>query len=189
MTEAHALARLRQQVGRVGHALHAARENAVDVARANRLGGEHHGLEAGTADLVDREAPDGVGHAGGPRDLAGRVLTQACAEDVAEDALLDGIGLNARASHGLGRREGSEFGGAERGKGALETADRGPTGAGDDDVLQGSVGYESGCWMRRPKSGTGRLGSGVRSDVRRGESAELRGSTGELDSRRSNGPF
>ena len=65
-----------EQVGRVGHGLHPAGDEAVGVPRADRLGGEHHGLEPGAADLVDGHAPHLVGDAGAPGRLAGGVLTR-----------------------------------------------------------------------------------------------------------------
>ena len=48
-------------VRRARHRLLAAGDDALGVARLDGLRGEHHGLESGAADLVDRERGDGGG--------------------------------------------------------------------------------------------------------------------------------
>ena len=51
-----ALARLRQQVRGVGHRLHAAGDDDLELAGADQLVGQRDGVEAGEADLVDGDA-------------------------------------------------------------------------------------------------------------------------------------
>src|SRR5207245_2734798 len=56
----------------VGHRFHPARHDALLVARPDRLGGEHHGLEARAADFVDRERRNSPRETGVDRRLAPR---------------------------------------------------------------------------------------------------------------------
>lgn len=77
------------EVRRAAHALDTAADVEVAVSGANGLRGEHDGLEAGAADLVDRARPDGLGHATSNGALAGDVLAQARRDDVAHVHLVD----------------------------------------------------------------------------------------------------
>ena len=72
----------------------------LGVAALDRLGGQHHRFEAGTADLVDRGRAHGRGKTGADGGLAGHVLAQAGAEHVAEDHFVDLIGRNVGPSDG-----------------------------------------------------------------------------------------
>ena len=137
VAEAHARARFRQQVRRVAHALHAAGDDHFGIARADRLGREHHALEARAADLVDREGADAVGNPGLARRLTSGVLAEPRLQHVAHDHLLDGVGRHARAAQGLGDGERSEIRRPEAREGALELGDRGTTGTDEDDFLHG----------------------------------------------------
>ena len=61
VAHAQAFAHARQQVRAVAHRLHAAGDRDVDVAGANALGGQHHGLEPRAAHLVDGQRGDVIG--------------------------------------------------------------------------------------------------------------------------------
>jgi hypothetical protein len=74
MAEPGAAAHFRQQVGRVGHALHAAGNDDVRRPRVQRIIGQHHRLHPGAAHLVDGGAGHGMRQAGGDRGLARRGL-------------------------------------------------------------------------------------------------------------------
>src|SRR5436189_6442082 len=54
VAESIALPRLRKHVWRIRHRLHPTGHEEVAVARTNRLRREHHGLQTGAADFVDR---------------------------------------------------------------------------------------------------------------------------------------
>src|SRR5437899_2334151 len=62
---------------RVRHRFHAARHDALRVARFDRLGREHYGLEPRAADLVDGERRNRAGETGVDRGLSGRRLADA----------------------------------------------------------------------------------------------------------------
>ena len=64
VAEPVAEARLRQQVRRLVHRLHAARDDDLGVARADLGGGEHDRLQARAADAVDRRRAGRVGQSG-----------------------------------------------------------------------------------------------------------------------------
>ena len=87
--------RLRQEVRRQGHALHAGGHDHFDVAALDGLRGEHDGFEARAAHLVDRGGADGLREAGGDGRLPGHVLAQAGGKDVAADDFVDRLGGNA----------------------------------------------------------------------------------------------
>ena len=74
VAHAQPFAHARQQVRAVAHRLHAAGDRDVDVADANALIGEHHGLQARAAHLVDRQRRDVVGQAAVERRLPRGVL-------------------------------------------------------------------------------------------------------------------
>src|SRR5436309_7400646 len=67
---------------RVRHRLHPARHDALLVARADRLGAEHHGLESRPADLVDGERRNGAREACVDRRLTAGRLPDAALEHV-----------------------------------------------------------------------------------------------------------
>jgi len=81
---------------------------------------EDDGLGGRSADLVDSGADDRVGDTGTQSTLAGRVLTEASGEDVAEDDLLDSLGLDTGSLNGMLDGVGTELGGAQAGEGTVE---------------------------------------------------------------------
>ncbi len=83
--------------GRVAHRLHAARDGDVDVAGRDALRREHHRLQPGAADLVDREGGDAVAEPAVERGLARRILPVARLDDVPHDALVDERRVDAGA--------------------------------------------------------------------------------------------
>jgi hypothetical protein len=87
-----------QQVRRVGHRLHATGDHDVDLAGADELVGEGDRVEAGQADLVDRERRDAHRDAGLDRRLAGRDLAGAGLQDLAHDHVLHLVGAHARSA-------------------------------------------------------------------------------------------
>jgi hypothetical protein len=113
VAEAHPFPRLGQEVGRVGHGLHSARDHDVGVAGRDALRGEHHRLEAGPADLVDGERADLVGEAALQRRLPRGCLAEPRGQDVAHDDFVHAAGVDARALDGLAHDHGAELGRAE----------------------------------------------------------------------------
>ena len=134
-----ALARVVQQVGAVAHGLHAAGNGHLDVAGGDALCGQHDGLEARPADLVDGEGAHRVEEAASKCGLPGRRLPESCRDHVAEDALFDGGRVDAGTSYRFAHREGSELRGREGFEPTKELAGRGAYGGDDDRVLHGSI--------------------------------------------------
>src|SRR5206468_2259023 len=116
----------------VGHRFHTARHDALLVARPDRLGGEHHGLEPRPAHLVDGERGDRPREAGVDRRLPARRLAHAALEHVPHDHFLDRAVLDPGAPHGLPDHERAEPGRGQRREPAEVLADRRPTGAEND---------------------------------------------------------
>ncbi len=69
---------LRQQIGRVAHALHAAGDIEVPVAGFDRLSGQHDGFQAGATHQVDGHGGNVVRHARAQLRLTSGRLALAC---------------------------------------------------------------------------------------------------------------
>src|SRR5262245_34268769 len=120
-----------KQVRAIAHRLHAAGDDHLSVADANRLGGEHHRLETRTADLVDRQRRDVVREAASKRRLSSRRLPESRGHNVAHDAFLDDGRIDASPSHGFGYDHRAKLRRAEVLQRTEEFAGRSPD-AGDD---------------------------------------------------------
>ncbi len=92
---AHAIAGagLREQIGRVGHRLHAAGDDDFRVACLDGLGGERDGAKTRAADLIHGEGAGFGRDAGVDGSLTGRVLAEAGLQDAAHDALVNEFSL------------------------------------------------------------------------------------------------
>ena len=119
-------------MGRVRHRLHPAGDDALLVARPDRLGGEHDRLEPRAAHLVDRDRRDRARKSRMDRRLACGRLPHPTLEHVAHDHFLDLPGVDGGAAHGLADHEGAELRRPERRETAEVLADRRADGADDD---------------------------------------------------------
>src|ERR1700730_13716381 len=113
-------ARLRQKIRRVGHGLHATSDDDLGFPELNGLPGQCYGLEARAADFVDGQSGNARITAPFERGLAGRVLSEARLEDVAEDRFVNLFGVQARAANAFGYSLGAEFWRRETGEATLE---------------------------------------------------------------------
>ena len=104
MPEPDSCSRLGQEIGSVGHALHATGNDHMRIAGADRLRGEHDRLQPGAADLVYREGAHALGDAGADGRLARGVLTEPRSENIAHHDLVHGLRRDARAPDRLGNR-------------------------------------------------------------------------------------
>jgi hypothetical protein len=104
----------------VRHGLSTTSDDDVGTTGHDGLGAEDNGLGSGSADLVDGGADNRVGDTGTQSTLAGRVLTESSREDVTEDDLLDGLGLDTSSLDGMLDSVGTELSGAQAGKGAIQ---------------------------------------------------------------------
>ena len=123
---AHAIAAasLGQQIGRVGHRLHAAGDDHFGVFRLDGLRGQGHGLQARTADLVDGERGYLIGQSAVDRGLARRSLAETGLQNAAHDALVHGCRFNARPAHRLAYRKRAQPRRGKRLERALKPAHR-----------------------------------------------------------------
>ena len=94
-----AFAQARQQMRRAAHRFHPARNDNRGIAGRDRLRGQHHRLEPGPADLVDRQGRHTVGQPSAQRCLTGRRLSESGRDDVAHDAFVNDRGIDARPAH------------------------------------------------------------------------------------------
>ena len=139
ITEAVAAARLRQQIWRVGHGLHAAGDDNFRFAKLYGLRSQCHGFEPGTANLVDRERRNARIAATLKRSLASRVLAQPGLNYIAEDSFVDLLGVEPGAASGLSYDLGAQFGSGETGEPALKFPHRRADSRKDDGSLHGNL--------------------------------------------------
>ena len=125
-------ARVGQQVRRLGHRLHAAGDDDLELAGADQLVGQRDRVEAGQADLVQRERGHRHRDAAGDRGRAGRVLAGAGLDDLAHDHVVDLVAGDAGPLQGGLDGDAAEVGGGEVLQRAEQPAHRG-AGAADDD--------------------------------------------------------
>jgi len=100
------------------------------------LMGQHHGLQARTADLVDGHRGHCLRQAALDHRLARRVLADACGQHLAEDDLADLLTGHAGALQQALDDGGAQHGGRRGGQRAPELAD-GSACRGDDDDVRG----------------------------------------------------
>ena len=130
VAEPVAIAAVLHQVGRAGHVLHAARDQAFGIAGTDGLRGERHCLEPAATDFVDGGRGNALCEPGADRRLACGVLTEAGLQHVAHEHLVDRI--DPRAAQRLLDGNRSEPGRGHIGEGTPEGADRRSHGADDD---------------------------------------------------------
>jgi hypothetical protein len=104
------------------------------------LKAERDGAQPRTAHLVDRVSRRLDRDAGANRGLPRRVHAFAGREDLAEDDFRYVLRLDMGAAQRLGDRDLAQFVGRQGREAAIERADRGADGAGDDDVGSGHCG-------------------------------------------------
>ncbi len=121
-----------QQIGRVGHAFHAARHDQIDATGAQRIVGEDRRLHTRAAHLVQRGAGGRLAQPGTERRLACRRLAEAGRQHTAHQHLLHLIGRYAAAFDRCANRGGAQLRRAEAFQVALETA-HGRTGRTEND--------------------------------------------------------
>ena len=97
VADARAAAMLLEQVGRVGHALHAAGDDQVGIAGGERLGAHDHRLHARSAHLVDGGRLDRCGQAGLDRGLARGGLAEAGGKHAAHVDAVDVVAVDTPA--------------------------------------------------------------------------------------------
>ena len=124
VAEAVAGARAGQQIGRVGHGLHAAGDDDFALAEHHALRRQRHGFEARAAHLIDGHRGDALMQSAAERGLARRILSQPGLEHVAHDDFVDGRRLDARAAHCFGDDFGAELRGGKRRQRRPETCPR-----------------------------------------------------------------
>ena len=131
---AHSTARLRQQIGRIGHRFHAAGDHDFGRSHPDRVAAEHDRLQAGAADLVDGHAADRHGHTRPDRGLARRSLALAGGEHAPHDHFARLGRVDARFGDGAGDGCRAEVDGAAGGELSLERTDGRALRAHDDDT-------------------------------------------------------
>ena len=137
MAEAIAAARLIEQIGRVAHALHAARDDDGRTAGADHVMPEHHRLHARSADLAHRGAGNGLGQPRAQRGLAGRRLAQTGRQHATHQHLVHALCRQGDLLEGPSDCRSPQRGGRARTQRTLEAADRRPCRPCDDDPAHG----------------------------------------------------
>ena len=125
MPHPQASATLGQQVGRIRHALHAARHNDFRRTREQHIVREHRGLHAGTAHFGQRGRPRRPWQTGGMCRLARRCLTQTRHQAIAEQYLFDLLRIEPCALNGRTYRGAAKVNRAGRREFAQKPTNRG----------------------------------------------------------------
>ncbi len=109
---AHAVAEagLWEQIGRLGHRLHAPADADLQVASANRLVEHDRRAQPGGADLVDRLGGDLLGDVGLDLRLARGDLSLAGLQHLPHDDVLDLLGLDGGTLERGADRDRAELG-------------------------------------------------------------------------------
>ena len=138
MAEAIAGARPVEQIGRVGHALHAAGDDDIGAAGEDQVMGEHGRLHARAAHFVDRRRARRSGQPGAEPRLPGGRLSLPGGQHAAKHHFVDLI----RRQSGPAQRRldggGAELGGCGVLEIALKAAHGGAGGTDDDDRVSRS---------------------------------------------------
>ena len=137
MADARAAAMLLEQIGRVGHRFHAARDDQIGIARRERFGTHDHRLHARSADFVNRCRLDRFGQPGLDRSLARRGLAKPGGKHAAHVDAVDIAAVDASALDRCPNCGGAEVSGGGLGQAALHRAHRGAGGRKDDDRVGG----------------------------------------------------
>ena len=114
---------------------------ATTPGRAERdlVEGDHRGLHAGAAHLVDGGRGHLFAEARGEARLAGGGLALACGQDAAHHAFLDGGRGECRVANRRGEGGPAKDGGRGFGEGALEAPDGRSCGACNEDFVHDAV--------------------------------------------------
>ena len=96
VAHARAEACLGEQVRRLGHGFHTARDDDFDLAGADQLVGKRDRVDAGETNLVNRDRRHLLGDSGLDRGLPGGDLAGAGLQDVAHDHVVDVLALHSR---------------------------------------------------------------------------------------------
>ncbi len=122
-----------EEVWRIGHRFHAARDDQVDRSCGQRLGAHDDRLHARTADLVDRRRLDRFGQAGLDRRLARGCLAEPGGQHAAHIYPVDVLAPDPGAFDRRLDRSRAEIGRAGIGERALHRPHRGARIGQDDD--------------------------------------------------------
>ena len=140
MTDPGAGAMLGQEIGGVGHALHAAGDDDVGRAGFQGVMSQDRRLQARSAHLVHRCRRHRIGQARAQSRLPRWRLAKARRQDAAHIDLIDRLWRDASPLHRRTHRRRAQLGRAGAGQGALETAHGGSRVRDDDDGIGGHGG-------------------------------------------------
>ena len=139
VAELHALTGLRQEVRCLGHRLHAARDDDLELAGPDELVGQGDGVDAGQTDLVDGQRGHGHRDAGLDGGLPRRDLPRAGLQHLAHDHVVDLLRRHAGLLQRPLDRDPAEVSGREVLERAEEPPHRRPGSRDDDGSSHGAT--------------------------------------------------
>ena len=128
----------RQQIGRVGHALHPPRHDDIGSTQRQRIIAQHRGLHPRSAHLVDRGRRHAFRQARREPRLPRRGLPQTGRQHAAHQQILDRCPRQSGPGQRRPDRDAAQFRGRARRKHPLERPHGGPCSTCDDDLAHGS---------------------------------------------------
>jgi len=135
VTNAVTAASLLQQVGRVGHALHAPGHQHLVRARQQHVMREHGCAHARAAHLAQRDRARAFGQAAFEGSLSRGGLALAGHQAIAKQDFAHQGRIDARTLHGCGNGHPAEVVRGQRSEISLKTPHRCPSGAHNDDWI------------------------------------------------------
>ena len=139
-----------EQVGRIGHRLHAAGHGDVCRTGEDQVMGDHRRLHARAAYLVDRGGTRGIGEPGGASRLAGGGLALPRRQDATHEDFVHLLRFQRDAVERAPNGVRAKSNGAE-GREFTEKATQRSTNCGDDDNRIGGVHDNARLWRRSPQ--------------------------------------
>ncbi len=129
VAEPVARARAFQQIGAVGHRLHAAGDNDFRFAQRDRLRCKAHGFQSRAANLVDSHRGHARMQPAAESGLSRGILSQPGLHHIAHNGFVHLLRVNPRAAHGFGNHSRAQLGSGKRRKASEEAPDRRAGGA------------------------------------------------------------
>ncbi len=116
-------ARVLQQVGRVAHRFHPARNDDRAVAGLDRLRGKSDRFQSGAANFVDCHGTCFRSESSEDCSLARGILAESGRDNIAHDALVNQLGIDVRALHSFAHGDRAKLRGSQITETSLKFSD------------------------------------------------------------------
>ena len=136
VAKAVSLARLHEEIRRVGHRFHSSGDDDGTVICLNGLRGESDSFESRATNLVYSHGTYFRRQTSEDGGLARWILTESSGDDVAHDALVNLLGIDVSAVDGFAHGDGAELRRGEIGETSLKFSDSSATARDDNNLVR-----------------------------------------------------